>query len=170
MPQRAMTELGTALAPGDDFVAVEQLGCFVNDLLFAREIAIGNFAVVEDGFRLLRRGLRPESQIIERGAAGVAGDFLSSEVSGTERGARIAGDGLHIDGRKWTALLQRAHQQNIQKHAPRNAEIAHAGLLMGVGGELENNFLEKVLSAAGQVRSLTNRKVESSSREAELPV
>ena len=71
MAQRAMAKFGAALAPGDDFIAVDELGDFVDDLLFTGEVVIGDFAVVEDRFHFLgRSGPNSEIASAERGRIG----------------------------------------------------------------------------------------------------
>ena len=54
MAQRAMAEFGSALTPGYNFVAKQQLRGFVDELIFAGEETIGNFAIVQNGLGFLR--------------------------------------------------------------------------------------------------------------------
>lgn len=51
--ESAVAEFGAALAPGDDFIAVNKRGGFFDELFFTGKIAIGDFAVVENGFDFL---------------------------------------------------------------------------------------------------------------------
>jgi len=54
MAEGAVAKLGRALAPGDDFAAVEVFANFVVKLIVAGHVAIDDFAIVEDGFDVLR--------------------------------------------------------------------------------------------------------------------
>jgi len=105
--QGAMAEFGASLAPGDNFIAVEKRGGFLDKLLLAREIAISNFAVVENGLDFLRIRGDADGETGERAATRMTSDFLAGEVGGAESGARVAGDGLDIDVIKGGAVLQR---------------------------------------------------------------
>src|SRR5574340_336526 len=89
IPERAMAEFGAALAPGDDLVSLQNAGGLSDDLLLAGEIAVGNFAVIEDRLHLLRSRRRAQGESDEWGAAGVAGDFLAQQVGGSQSRARV---------------------------------------------------------------------------------
>ena len=57
-----MAEFRAALAPGDDFIAVQKSGGFLNGLVFAGEIAIGDFAVIEDGLDFVGAGVDADGE------------------------------------------------------------------------------------------------------------
>jgi len=56
----AVPEFGAALAPGDDFVAMEEARGFADEFVFAGEVVIGDFAVVEDSLNFLGIGVHAE--------------------------------------------------------------------------------------------------------------
>ena len=147
----AMAEFGAALAPGDDFVAMKKGGGFFDGLIFAGEIAISDFAVVEDGLDFVGIELNADGEVGERGAAGAASDFFARKQGGAEGGASVAGDGLYIDMVETGAGFERVNQENVEKHSAGKAEGTGARGLLKICGELENDFLEIVLGAAGEI-------------------
>ena len=147
----AMAEFGASLAPGDDLVALKKLNGLIDGLIFAGEIAIGNFAVVEDGFDFLGSGLHAERKTGQRSAAGVALEFFAQEISGAERGAGIAGNSLNVNTREGAAAFERVDEKNIQEDSAGKTERRGAGLLLEIGSKLEDHFFEIILGAAGEI-------------------
>jgi hypothetical protein len=147
----AMAEFGASLAPGDDFVSVKERGGFFNGLIFAGEIAIGDFAIIEDGFDFVRVGVDADGEIRKRAAAGISGELFAGEVGCAQGGSRVAGDGLHVDSAEAGAGFQGADKKDVQEDSSREAQGAGAGGLLKVCGELEDDFLKTILGAAGQV-------------------
>ena len=97
LPKSAVAEFGAALTPGNNFVAMEKARGFANEFIFAGEVVIGDFAVVEDGFDFLGIGVHAQGKSGKRRAGGMAGSFFESEISGAEGGTGVAGDGLNVD-------------------------------------------------------------------------
>jgi len=62
MAEGAVAELCAALAPGDDFAAIEMPADFFLELIVAGHIAVDDFAVVEDGLDFLRSRIRAKSE------------------------------------------------------------------------------------------------------------
>src|SRR5260370_25331952 len=93
----AVAEFGAALAPSNNFVAIQKPRGFTDEFIFAGEVVIGDFAVVEDSFDFLGVGMHAEGKSGQRGTSGMAGSLLEREMSGAEGGAGIAGDGLDVD-------------------------------------------------------------------------
>ena len=147
----AVAEFGAALAPGNDFVAQKQPCSFFNGLFFPGKIAIDDLAVVENGFHFLGAGVQSNREAGKRRAAGVPSDFLAGEISGAEGRACIAGDRLHVDALEGTACFEGVDQKNIQENAAGQAERAGVSALREIAGKLQDNFLEKVLGAAGEI-------------------
>ena len=112
---------------------------------------IGDLAVVEHSFDFLGIGVHAEGKSGERCAGRMAGSLLECEISGAEGGAGIAGDGLDIHMVKAAAQFEGAHEQNIQKQAAGEAKRTRGSLLTKIGGELQDNFFEIILSAAGDI-------------------
>ena len=52
--ESAMAEFAAALAPGNDFSAIELVRYFREQPVFARRISVDDLAIVEDGLYLLR--------------------------------------------------------------------------------------------------------------------
>ena len=146
-----MPEFGAALAPGDDFVAMEEARGFADEFVFAGEVVIGDFAVVEDSLNFLGIGVHAEGKSGQRSAGGMAGSFLEREISGTKGGARIAGDGLDVDVVKAAAQFEGAHEQNIQEQAAGEAKRTRGSALAKIAGELQDNFFDIILGAASNV-------------------
>ena len=82
-----MPEFGAALAPGNNFVAMEEARGFAHEFVFAREVVIGDFTVVEDSLDFLGIGVHAEGKSSERCAGGMACSLLECEISGAEGGA-----------------------------------------------------------------------------------
>jgi len=165
-----VAEFGAPLAPGDDFIAVKKRGGFFDELFFAGEIAIGDFAVVEDSLDFLGIGGNADGEAGERAAPGMAGDFLAGKICGAESRAGIARNGLHVDAVKGSAVFERADQQDVLKNAAAEAERAGAGAFLKPGGKLEDNFLEIILGAAGEIRAQGFGEDEIAGGEAEFAV
>lgn len=151
MAKGAMAEFRAALAPGDDFAAIEVFADFVMNLIVAGHIAIDDFAVVEDGFDFLRGRLRAESERSEGSAAGMASEFFAREKTGADRGAGISCNGLDMNIFETAAKFQRADKEHIQKDPTGNAERICARRFAEMIGKGEDEFLEKILSAASDV-------------------
>ena len=147
----AVAEFRAALAPGDDFVAQKKPCGFLDGLFFPGKIAINDFAVVENGFHFLGAGVQAHREARKRRAAGVPGDFLAGKIRGAEGRAGIAGDGLHVDALERTAGFEGVDQKNIQENAAGQAERARIGALGEIAGKLQNDLLEKILGAAGEI-------------------
>src|SRR4029077_2717811 len=126
---------------------MEEARGFADEFVFAREVVIGDFTVVEHRLDFLGIGVHAEGKSSERCAGGMACSLLECEISGAEGGARIAGDGLDIHMVKATAQFEGAHEQNIQKQAAREAKRTRGSLLTKIAGELQDNFFEIILSA-----------------------
>ena len=63
-----MAEFGTSLAPSNDFPAVELARSLFEKLVFAVQVFVDDFAVVEDGLDFLRGWFWTERQRIQRSA------------------------------------------------------------------------------------------------------
>src|SRR5882672_9027811 len=95
--ERPMTELGATLAPSNDLVAQEEPQGFLAELLIAGKVPIDDFAVVEHSLNLFGSEVRTESQGSKRRAAGMSGESLTLQETGTNRGTGIPGNRLYID-------------------------------------------------------------------------
>src|SRR5215475_9221254 len=113
MAEGAMTKLRAALAPGDDFAAVEMFADFFLKLIVAGHIAIDDLAVVEDGFDLLRSRIGAKRKGCKRGAARMASEFLAREKAGAEGRACVTGNWLDVNILKAAAEFKGADDQNI---------------------------------------------------------
>src|SRR5262249_43285223 len=88
----------------------------------------------------------------------------------SKSGARIAGDRLDVDVIETTAGLERPDQKNIQKNSSGHAERARSGLLLKIGGQLEDDFFEEVLGTAGKIGAKGGAEGEVARGEAEFAV
>ena len=166
----AVAEFGAALAPGDDFVAQKQPCGFLNGLFFPGKIAIDDLAIVEDGFHFLGAGMQSNRKARKRRAAGVPGNFLAGEISGAEGRAGIAGDGLHVNVLEGTPGFEGVDQKNIQENAAGQAERARVSALGEIAGKLQDDFLEKILGAAGEVGAHDGARRMAARRKPEFAI
>ena len=97
MAKGAMAELRAALAPGDDFSAMEMFADFFVHVIVAGHVVIDDLAIVQDSFDFLRAGFGTEGKRSERGAARVSGEFFASKKTCTESRAGVACNGLDVD-------------------------------------------------------------------------
>src|SRR5579859_1014745 len=130
--ESAVAELGAALAPSHDFVPVQEGGSFFDGLIFSREITIGDFAVVEDGFYFLRAGVDADGETWERAASRAACDFLARKIRCAERRAGISRHWLDVNVIEGAARFEGVDEQNVQKHSASNAQRARAGGLLKI--------------------------------------
>jgi hypothetical protein len=100
----------------------------------------------------------------------MAGSFFEGEISGAEGGSGIAGDGLDIDMVKAAAQLEGAHEQNIQKQASGEAKRTRGSALTKIGDELQDNFLDVVLSAASDIGTPSRSAGETARGDVEFTV
>src|SRR5438552_1552516 len=100
-----MAEFAAALAPGDDFPAVEMMSGFRKKLVLARWISVNNFAVIENRLNYLRCRFGTQCQRIQRSASGTASGFFARQECRAKRSTRVAGNRLDVDVAKAAALF-----------------------------------------------------------------
>ena len=166
----AMAKFGAALTPGDDFIAVQEGGGFFYGLIFTGQIVIGDFAIIEDGFDFVGIGVDANREICKRAAARVSGELFAREVGRAQGGSGVAGDGLYVDVIEARAGFEGADEKNIQEDSASEAEGAGTGGLLKICRELENDFFETILGAAGQVGAEGRCDDEIAPGEAEFAI
>src|SRR5579859_754598 len=144
MAESALAELRAALAPGDDFAAIEMFADFFLNLVVAGHVAIDNLAVVENGLDFLRSRFGSKGERGERSAAGVACEFFAGEESSAEGSARVASDGLDVNIFEATAELQSANEEDVQENTAGEAKIVSGGFAAEIAGESDDEFFEEI--------------------------
>ena len=166
----AMAEFGATLTPGDDLVAAKKLNGLIDGLVFAGKIAIRDFAVVEDGLDFLGSGLHAEGEAGEGRAAGIAVEFFAEEIGGAQGSAGVARDRLNINVREGAAAFEGVNEKNVQENAAGETQGLSVGLFLKVGSELESNFLEIILGAAGEIGADNRIGSVAARRQAEFTI
>ncbi len=168
--ESAVAEFRAALAPGDNFVAEEEASGLADEFFFARQVSIGDFAIVKDSFDFLGIRVHAEGKSGKRGTRGMTCSLFEREISGAESRAGIPGDGLDIDAVKTTAQFERTDEQNIQKQAPRQAKRTRGSSFAEIHCELNDDFFDIVLRAAGNIGTPCGSGRKAARGESEFPI
>src|SRR5215467_2258070 len=108
--ERAVAELGSALIPSDNFPAFQLTRSFIEQFVFAVQILVDDFAVVEHRLDLVRTRFWTKRERTERSARRAARGLFAREKRRAHGGSRIARHGLHVNVAETAALLERADQ------------------------------------------------------------
>jgi hypothetical protein len=106
----------------------------------------------------------------QRTASGAASDFLAGEIGGAEGGSGVSGDGLHVDVVERAECFEGADQKDVQEDATGKTEATGASLLLKICCELEDDFLEAILGAAGEIGAKGGSEGEIAGSEAKFAV